>query len=248
MVLIARLVVEKHHEAAVRRPILPVDWPALRARHWLSSLDLVSGCHPHIEHAVHGREPGDPTAIRRELRAEECRVVEQCAAGNEGTRGQVRSPLAYGLIRGILEARCDLATVSSLAPHIADCIHLTFDCPTMVYKHWRQAWASMNERRRPLVVRGVGMLQKLSDHIAHCLAQANVAELRASEASNQTVSGDYERLAQSWRHLASSYQFVETLERFLLDAERPSRADRARRAWRLDSANENWWHVSSSWH
>ena len=83
------------------------------------------------------------------------------------------------------------------------------------------------------------MLQKLSDHIAHCLAQANVAELRASEASNQTVSGDYERLAQSWRHLASSYQFVETLERFLLDAERPSRADRARRAWRLDSANEN---------
>src|SRR5580704_10681109 len=98
MVLIARLVVEKHHEAPVRRPILPIDWPALCARHWLGSLDIASGCHPHVEHAVQGREPGDPTAIRRELSAEERRVVEQCAAGNEGTHGanQVRPPLVYG--------------------------------------------------------------------------------------------------------------------------------------------------------
>jgi hypothetical protein len=83
MVLIARLVVEKHQEAAVRRPILPVDWPALRARHWLPSLDVTGRRHPHIEHAVHRRKPGDPAAIWRDFRAEERWVVEQCAARNE---------------------------------------------------------------------------------------------------------------------------------------------------------------------
>ena len=63
IVLIARLVVEKHQEAAVRGPILPVDWPARRARHWLSSLHVGDRRYPDVEHAVHGREPGDPTAI-----------------------------------------------------------------------------------------------------------------------------------------------------------------------------------------
>jgi len=77
------------------------------------------------------------------------------------------------------------------------------------------------------------MLQKLSDHIADCLAQANIAELRASEASNEILRSDYDRLAKTWRHLASSYQFVESLERFLLDAER------AKRAWLFGPANEN---------
>jgi hypothetical protein len=77
------------------------------------------------------------------------------------------------------------------------------------------------------------MLQKLGDHIANCLAQANIAELRASETSNETLRSDYERLARTWRHLASSYQFVESLERFLLDA------DKARRALPPEPANEN---------
>jgi hypothetical protein len=77
------------------------------------------------------------------------------------------------------------------------------------------------------------MLQKLCDHIAHCLAQASIAELRVSEASNETLRSDYERIAKTWRHLASSYQFVESLERFLIDA------DRARRAVPPEPANEN---------
>ena len=34
------------------------------------------------------------------------------------------------------------------------------------------------------------------------------------------IRSDNERLAQSWRHLASSYQFVESLERFLSDPAR----------------------------
>ena len=77
------------------------------------------------------------------------------------------------------------------------------------------------------------MLQKLSDHIANCLAQAADAERRAFEASNETLRNDYERLAKTWRTLASSYQFVESLERFLLDA------DKARHAQSLEPANEN---------
>ena len=77
------------------------------------------------------------------------------------------------------------------------------------------------------------MLQKLGDHIAHCLANASLTELRASEASNETLRADYDSLAKTWRHLASSYQFVESLERFLLDA------DKARRAQPREPANEN---------
>jgi hypothetical protein len=105
MVLIARFVIEKHQEVAVRGPILPVDWSALGARHRLGSLDVIGRCHPHIEHAVHGRKPGDPTAIRRDLRAEECRVVEQCAARNEGTRGA--SHVGPPLIKRTAGARCN---------------------------------------------------------------------------------------------------------------------------------------------
>jgi hypothetical protein len=83
MVLIARLVVKKHQEAAVRGPILPIDWSALRARHRFPGLDVIGRRHPDVKHAVHRREPGDPTAVWRESRPEECRVIEQCAAGNE---------------------------------------------------------------------------------------------------------------------------------------------------------------------
>lgn len=63
------------------------------------------------------------------------------------------------------------------------------------------------------------MLQRLSEHIANCLERAADAERRAAEVSDEVVRLDNIRLARSWRHLASSYQFVESLERFLLDAE-----------------------------
>ena len=62
------------------------------------------------------------------------------------------------------------------------------------------------------------MLQKLADHIATCLACAAEAEQRAADATNETTRADNEKLARTWRHLASSYQFVQSLERFLLDA------------------------------
>ena len=62
------------------------------------------------------------------------------------------------------------------------------------------------------------MLQKLGERIADCLAQAADAERRAAQTSDETIRVDNEKMARSWRLLASSYQFTESLERFLLDA------------------------------
>lgn len=64
------------------------------------------------------------------------------------------------------------------------------------------------------------MLQKLEDHITNCLERAAQAEQRAADATDPTLRADNEQMAEVWRHLAGSYQFVESLERFLLDAEK----------------------------
>ena len=59
------------------------------------------------------------------------------------------------------------------------------------------------------------MLLKLDVHISKCLELATAAEQRAKEATDTAIRSDNEMLAQSWRLLARSYQFVESLERFL---------------------------------
>ena len=64
------------------------------------------------------------------------------------------------------------------------------------------------------------MLLKLSGHISSCLERAANAEERAEQASDSAIRSDNELLAQSWRQLTRSYQFVESLERFLSDTER----------------------------
>ena len=61
------------------------------------------------------------------------------------------------------------------------------------------------------------MLQKLGDHIASCLARADDAERRSSESSDKESKAESERMAKAWRHVARSYEFIESLERFLLD-------------------------------
>jgi hypothetical protein len=61
------------------------------------------------------------------------------------------------------------------------------------------------------------MLQKLGDHIASCLARADDADRRAARASDPESKAEAERMAKAWRHLARSYEFIESLERFLLD-------------------------------
>ena len=63
------------------------------------------------------------------------------------------------------------------------------------------------------------MLQKLSDHIADCYTNAAECEGHAREADDK-FKGEYLRMAKRWSHLAKSYEFVEMLERFLLDAHR----------------------------
>ncbi len=64
------------------------------------------------------------------------------------------------------------------------------------------------------------MLLKLRDHIANCLERANAGENRASEATDPRLRNDNERIVQGLRQLARSYQFVESLERFLLDMDK----------------------------
>ena len=77
------------------------------------------------------------------------------------------------------------------------------------------------------------MLQKLGDHIANCLTQAADAAQRAVEAPAEALRIDHERIAQTWRHLANSYQLVHSLECFLLDE------DEARRTQPPNPANGN---------
>ena len=64
------------------------------------------------------------------------------------------------------------------------------------------------------------MLQKFGDHIANCLTRAADAERRTAEAANEAMRIDNEQMAKTWRHLAGSYRFVESLELFLLDIEK----------------------------
>jgi hypothetical protein len=64
------------------------------------------------------------------------------------------------------------------------------------------------------------MLLKVSGHILNCLERAADAEHRAVQSTDAGTRRENELLAQSWRHLARSYQFVESLERFLSEPDR----------------------------
>jgi hypothetical protein len=64
------------------------------------------------------------------------------------------------------------------------------------------------------------VLQKLGEHIADALERASEADRRAIEATDPIVRLDNEALARTWRILARSFQFVESLERFLIDSQR----------------------------
>jgi hypothetical protein len=67
---------------------------------------------------------------------------------------------------------------------------------------------------------GTTMLVRLAEHIAACLERAAKAEKAALEASDPVARRDHEVMANAWRHLAESYQFVEGVERFVLEMER----------------------------
>jgi hypothetical protein len=62
------------------------------------------------------------------------------------------------------------------------------------------------------------MLQKLADHIASSYALAVDCEERAKQAPDEASRTSLLEMATAWRHVARSYEFVESLERFLIDA------------------------------
>jgi hypothetical protein len=64
------------------------------------------------------------------------------------------------------------------------------------------------------------VLQRLGEHIANALDRAAAADRRAQDAFDPELRLDNERMAESWRLLARSLQFVESLERFLIDSQR----------------------------
>jgi hypothetical protein len=66
----------------------------------------------------------------------------------------------------------------------------------------------------------LGMLVKLDGHITQLLWRAKEAERRAATTSDPVVRADKKQMAKRWPHLARSYEFIASLERFLLDIER----------------------------
>jgi hypothetical protein len=62
------------------------------------------------------------------------------------------------------------------------------------------------------------MLQKLGAHIAACHQRAMDCARRAAETTDARGNAELLSFERSWKHLARSYEFVETLERFLLSA------------------------------
>jgi hypothetical protein len=62
------------------------------------------------------------------------------------------------------------------------------------------------------------MLQKLAHHIAQCFDRAADCKRRAERTTDSAMKTEFVDLETSWTHLALSYEFVESLERFLLSA------------------------------
>ncbi|HEY7662423.1 MAG TPA: hypothetical protein VH934_04780 [Xanthobacteraceae bacterium] len=68
------------------------------------------------------------------------------------------------------------------------------------------------------------MLQKLTHHIANCLERAADCRRRAEQMGDPAMKADLLDIEARWTHLAQSYEFVESLERFLLSAHKQTDA------------------------
>jgi hypothetical protein len=64
------------------------------------------------------------------------------------------------------------------------------------------------------------MLQKLGDHIATCLKRADQCKAAAAAATDPTIRSQLSDLEVQWRHVAKSYEFIASLEQFLVDAQK----------------------------
>jgi hypothetical protein len=81
------------------------------------------------------------------------------------------------------------------------------------------------------------MLQKLSHHIAACIERAADCRQRAGQTTDPAMKADLLDMETRWADLARNYEFVESLERFVLSA----RQHRETRTIENDSiaANQN---------
>ena len=61
------------------------------------------------------------------------------------------------------------------------------------------------------------MLQKLGDHIAACRDRANTCIAASTTETDARVHTQLLDLAQQWEHVAKTYKFIASLERFLID-------------------------------
>jgi hypothetical protein len=64
------------------------------------------------------------------------------------------------------------------------------------------------------------MLQKLGDHIKSCLEQADQCKEAAASEADDRVRTNLLALETQWRHVAASYEFIASLETFLLDQQK----------------------------
>jgi hypothetical protein len=60
------------------------------------------------------------------------------------------------------------------------------------------------------------MLQRLSVYISACLQRADECRKAAASETDDRVRSQLLDLEQQWQHLAKSYEFIETLEQFVL--------------------------------
>jgi hypothetical protein len=61
------------------------------------------------------------------------------------------------------------------------------------------------------------MLQKLGEHISNSYTRAAECEDRARQTNEKQPRASQLEMARAWRHIAKSYEYIASLERFLLD-------------------------------
>jgi|KBSMisStaDraftv2_1062788.scaffolds.fasta_scaffold21248_3 hypothetical protein len=64
------------------------------------------------------------------------------------------------------------------------------------------------------------MLQRLGDHISACLQRADQCKEAAALETDERVKTQLLEMERQWRHVAKSYEFIESLGRFLLDQQK----------------------------
>jgi hypothetical protein len=62
------------------------------------------------------------------------------------------------------------------------------------------------------------MLQKLGDHIADAHRRAAECEEAARHAPDEESRTNLDQMGKAWARVAKAYEFVASLERFLIDA------------------------------